>query len=406
MLWTHRGAALQGCFLQSRAAEGAAKPVRPGLESRSMRHARLTIALLFCFTLSAADKRAKNVILFLADAGGVPTLNAASLHGYDAPQKLYVQGWPNIALSDTSTASNWVTDSAAGMTAIVTGVKTQNGVISQGPDTVRGKKDGARLKTILEYAEEHGLSTGVITNVNVADATPAACYSQANDRRKFGDIFLQVFQPRFGDGVDVVMGIGRKPIYDGVTALGKNLDEVAQASKRPIYGALSEVPADNLRPVVLLDKDMNVPEAARMAMRVLSKNRKGYFLMIEWDAHTDNPQRGLDNVVNFDKLIREIASTVDLKETLLLFTADHSFELRGVGGKRGQPILTGYDEWKATHDAKEVVQIPALRVGHSHTGEEVLAAAQGPGSDQVRGYIPNTRLFHVMMNAFGWKQDK
>jgi alkaline phosphatase len=372
-----------------------------------MLRVRFAILLLLCITLSAAKpgKRAKNVILFLADAGGVPTLNAASLHGYNEPQKLYVQGWPNIALSDTSTASNWVTDSAAGMTAIVTGVKTHNGVISQGPDTIRGKQDGARLKTILEYAEQHGLSTGVITNVNVADATPAACYSQANDRRKFGDIFLQVFQPRFGDGVDVVMGVGRKPIYDGVTALGKNLDEVAKASKRPIYASLNDVPADNMRPVVLLDKDMKVPEAARIALRVLSKNRKGYFLMIEWDAHTDDPQRGLDNVVNFDKLIREIASSIDLNETLMLFTADHSFELRSVGGKRDVPILTGLEEWKKTHTSKENVAIPALRVGHSHTGEEVLAAAQGPGADQVRGYLPNTRLFHVMMNALGWKPD-
>jgi alkaline phosphatase len=372
-----------------------------------MLRVRFAILLLLCMTLSAAKpgKRAKNVILLLADAGGVPTVSAASLHGYNEPQKLFVQGWPNIALSDTSTASSWVTDSAAGMTAIVTGVKTHNGVISQGPDTVRGKQDGARLKTILEYAEQHGLSTGVITNVNVADATPAACYSQANDRRKFGEIFLQVFQPRFGDGVDVVMGIGRKPIYDGVTALGKNLDEVAQASKRPIYASLNDVPADNMRPIVLLDKDMKVPEAARLALRVLSKNRKGYFLMIEWDAHTDDPQRGLDNVVNFDKLIREIASNVDLNETLMLFTADHSFELRSVGGKRGEPILTGLDEWKKTHTSKENVAIPALRVGHSHTGEEVLAAAQGPGAEQVRGFLPNTQLFHVMMNALGWKPD-
>ncbi len=362
---------------------------------------------MFCLSAATArqGKRARNVILFLADAGGVPTLNAASLHGYGEPQKLFVQSWLNAALSDTSTASNWVTDSAAGMTAIVTGAKTHNGVISQGPDAVRGKKDGSPLKTILEYAEEHGLSTGVLTNVNVADATPAACYSQANDRRKFGDIFMQVFTPRFGDGVDVVMGIGRKPIYDGIAALGKNLDEVAQSRQRPIYAALEDVPASNSRPVVLLEQDMKVPEAARLALRVLSKNRKGYFLMIEWDAHTDDPRRGLDNVVNFDKLIREIASTVDLKETLLLFTADHSFELRSVGGKRGEPILSGLEEWQRTHTRRDNVQIPALRVGHSHTGEEVLAAALGPGAEQVRGFLPNTRLFHVMMNAYGWKAN-
>src|SRR5687767_8368987 len=125
------------------------------------------LVVLLSASSEAAPKRAKNIILFLADAGGLPTISAASLHGYGDAQKLFVQSWPNIALSDTSTASSWVTDSAAGMTAIVTGVKTHNGVISQGADTIRGKQDGARLKTILEYAEEHGLSTGVLSNVNI-----------------------------------------------------------------------------------------------------------------------------------------------------------------------------------------------------------------------------------------------
>jgi len=370
--------------------------------------ARTLIALVLCLNAATAakpGKRAKNVIIFLADAGGVSTLNAASIHGYDDAQKLYVQSWPNIALSDTSTASSWVTDSAAGMTAIVTGVKTHNGVISQGPDAVRGKQEGTPLKTLLEYAEEHGLSTGVLSNVSIADATPAACYAHASDRGRAGDIFLQVFTPRFGDGVDVVLGIGRKPIYDSVTKLGKNLDEIAATNKRPIYSSLAAVPADNLRPIALLDKDMNLPQASQIALKALSRNKKGYFLMIEWDAHTDDPKRGLDSVVGFDKLVREIASQVDLKDTLLVFTADHSFELRTVGGKRGEPILKGLEEWKKTHTSKEMIQIPAMRVGHSHTGEEVVVAAQGPGADQVRGFLPNTRLFDIMMSAYGWKPD-
>lgn len=136
--------------------------------------------LLFCFilltTLGLAEPKAKNVILFLADAGGTSTLHAASVHGYGATRKLFVQSMPQIGLSDTSSATAWVSDSAAGMTAIVTGRKTHNGVISQGPDAERGKQDGAPLKTILEYAEERGLSTGVITNMPFYDATPAACF--------------------------------------------------------------------------------------------------------------------------------------------------------------------------------------------------------------------------------------
>jgi alkaline phosphatase len=369
------------------------------------RRSLLLVALCLALAVSATPaEHAKNVILFLADAGGIPTLNAASLYGYDAPQKLFVQSWPHMALSDTSAATSWVTDSAAGMTAIVTGVKTHNDVISEGTDTVRGKTDGRALKTILEYAEEKGLSTGTVTNSPIADATPAACFAHANDRSKWGDIFLQVFNPRFGDGVDVVIGAGRKQVYDQVAALGQNLDEVARQHHRPIYDSLDAIPADNLRPIAVLEKT-SVPDAARLAIRTLSKNPKGYFLMIEWDAHADNPQSGLESIVNFDKLIREISSTVNLDDTLLLFTADHSFELRSVGGKPGQPILTGLDEWKKTHTGRDMIEIPALRVGHSHTGEEVLATAQGPGSDQVHGFLPNTQLFHIMLNAFGWKAD-
>ena len=151
---------------------------------------------------------------------------------------------------------------------------------------------------------------------------------------------------------------------------------------------------------------MNVPEASRLALRLLSKNRRGYFLMIEWDAHTEDPQRGLESVVAFDKLIREIASTVNSNETLLLFTADHSFELRSIGGRRGQPILQGLDEWRTKNaGTRNPVEIPALRVGRNHTGEEVIVAALGPGSNQVRGFMPNTRLFQVMMNALGLRAD-
>ena len=46
-----------------------------------------------------------------------------------------------------------------------------------------------------------------------------------------------------------------------------------------------------------------------------------------------------------------------------------------------------------------------MRRDGTHTGEEVIVAAQGPGSDRVRGYMLNTQIFHVMMDAYGWKAD-
>ena len=80
----------------------------------------------------------------------------------------------HIALSDTSSASQIGSDSAAGMTAIVTGARTHNGVIAQSATAVRQKADGPPLKSILEHAEERGLSTGVVTNDSLAGAPSAA----------------------------------------------------------------------------------------------------------------------------------------------------------------------------------------------------------------------------------------
>ncbi|WP_447756157.1 alkaline phosphatase [Sphingopyxis fribergensis] len=348
--------------------------------------------------------KAKNIIVFLADAGGVPIINAASLLGYGEPQKLRIQQWPHLGLSETSPVDQFVSDSANGMSSIMTGVKTRNGVISQGPDAVRGRQDGTPTKTLLEYAEERGLLTGVITTQSIADATPAATYAHSNDRKTWGTIFPQAFTPRFGDGVDVMFGAGRAKIGEQLVAAGTSFDKLGQTHKRPIYSTLEAVPAANLRPVVVGDR-MDVHAATLKALDILQTSPKGYFLMVEWDAHTDDPRKGLQNVVDFDKLIAEVERRVDLKDTLLVFTADHSFGLQVDGGRRGEPILEGYDAWKAAPKEGDIVRLKNILVNRTHTGEEVAALATGAGAERVRGYFPNTYLFDVMMKAWGWDGD-
>lgn len=372
------------------------------------KRALIACVFLACMGLPAASqagpKRAKNVILFLADAGGVSTLNAASLHGYQAPLKLHVQGWPHVGLSDTSPVGGFVTDSANGMTAIVTGQKTRNGVISQGPDAVRGKRDGKTLKTILEYAEERGLMTGVVTQQPLVDATPAACYAHANERGDEAGIFLQAFTPRFGDGVDVLIGAGRIDLDARLRPRGDSIDAVGARARRTIYSSLDDVPPSAKRPVVVGDV-IDVRAAALRALAELQESTRGYFLMVEWDAHTPDPKPGLDHLVAFDKLIKEIQAKVNLEDTLLLFTADHSFALRVVGESSDGAVLAGYDEWKASGARGPTVRLKSLVVDNSHSAEEVAAIAIGPGSERVSGFFPNTHLFHVMLEAWGWKAD-
>ena len=366
---------------------------------------KVLLALLLVPVALAAQPRAKNVILFLADAGGLSTITAASLHGYGAPRRLYIQRMPNIGLSDTTTASQIVTDSAAGMTAIVTGQKTINGVISQSATAVRKKSDGEPLKTILEYAEERGLSTGVITNDAVTGATPAATYAKANDRGLTAHIFQQVFTPRFGDGVDVMIGGGRPSVSAALKEASLDLDTVSQKGGRPVLTTFTDIPAGATRALVMMDSgEFDLQTALERTLTMLSGNPRGYFLMVEWDVHTDNVRRGLDRLVTLDRAIERTARRVG-PETLLLFTADHSFDLRLRGGTFGPDLLDGLEQAVA-ESPKGPLRITSLRMDNGHTGEEVLAAAQGPGADRVRGFMANTDLFRVMMSAFGWEESK
>jgi alkaline phosphatase len=376
-----------------------------------MRHGTLTVALIAALlapsdSVAAGPKRARNVILFIADAGGVPTLNAASLHGYQAPLRLHVQGWPHLGLTDTSPARGFVADSASSMTAIVTGQKTMNGVISQGPEAVRGKQDGRRLKSILEYAEEHGLRTGVVTDMPITDATPAACYASANDRGKWAEMFPQAFEPRFGDGVDVLIGGGRAEIEKRLQVAGQSFDALATRHGRAIHPTLEAAAREHGRMVVVADR-VDVRAAALRALDELQKGPKGYFLMVEWDTHTHDPKPGLEAMVAFDKLIKEIQARVNVDDTLLLFTADHSFALRTKGEGSDGAILAGYDEWKAAGGlTNQPIRLKSLLVDNAHSGEEVATLAIGAGSERVSGYFPNTRLFHIMLEAWGWKPDR
>ena len=348
-------------------------------------------------------RQARNVILFLADAGGVSAVNAASLLGYGEPLKLHIQQWPHLGLSDTSPVDAYVSDSANGMSAIMTGVKTKNGVISQSADAVRGQTDGAPTKTLIEYAEERGLRTGVVTTQAITDATPAATYAHSNDRGKWGEIFPQAFSPRFGDGVDVLIGAGRQRIGEQLAAAGTSYEALSR-EHRPVYSGLDQVPDSSTRPVVVSDQ-IDLRAATFRALDILQRSPNGYVLVVEWDVHTNDPRKGLQNIVDFDRLIAEVESRVDLNDTLLLFTADHSFGIQVDGGSPGEDLLEGYDAWKASGSDEPVVRLQNVLVNDSHTGEEVAALAIGAGAERVHGYFPNTYLFQVMVGALGWPAD-
>jgi len=148
------------------------------------------------------------------------------------------------------------------------------------------------------------------------------------------------------------------------------------------------------------DAEFDVDAATAKAIEILSHNPKGYFLMVEWDLHPTKPEKCLDTAVKLDKLVQKTAKLVG-SNTLVLFTADHSFDFRVLSGKKGADLKLPAGP-NVAKNGTFTEEKPAVAVGTGHTGEEVVVAAQGPGSEKVAGFLSNTDLFRVMMSAYGW----
>ena len=351
-----------------------------------------------CFSQSS---KAKNIIIFMGDGTGVSSLNAASIYGYNKPQSLYIQSLPGVALADTSTATQWVTDGGAGATAIATGVKTNNGVLSESSAAIKDQQDGEILKTFFEYAREHGLSTGAVSNDDrqgVTNALTAAFFAHNNNRGKSGEIFEEMIAPRNGGaGLDVAYSGGRKDVLKQVSATGR---DGATDLKNHGYvfveslDALRSVDANQTKVVMLNDDtDMPIKPAVDDAIARLSKNPKGFVLVVFSDCHTGKATTSLRRIVEMDNVVREVAEA-HKQNTLILWTADHSYDLRIKG-----EALT---ETMKKNEGKRIIS--AVSLEDEHTAEEVPVMAIGPGSERVHGFISNTDVFHILMAAPDWQE--
>lgn len=361
----------------------------------------LTTALLAsqCF---AQSSKAKNIILFMGDGTGVSSLNAASIYGYNKPQSLYIQSFPGVALADTSTATQWVTDGGAAASAIATGRKTNNGVLSESPEAIKDKQDGEIYKNLFAYAREHGFSTGAVSNDDrqgVTNALTAAFFAHNNNRGKSGEIFEEMITPREGGiGINVAYSGGRKDVLREVTAMGRDAATDLKSKGYTFLDSvdgLSSVDASQTK-VVMLSEDLDMPLRPTVmdAIARLSKNPKGFVLVVFSDCHTGKTGTSLKRIVEMDNVVREVAAT-HKSDTLILWTADHSYDLR-IKGESLQETLK-------KNEGRKITQIVSLE--DEHTAEEVPVMAIGPGSERVHGFISNTDIFHILVAAPGWQES-
>jgi alkaline phosphatase len=150
--------------------------------------------------------------------------------------------------------------------------------------------------------------------------------------------------------------------------------------------ALASLPASTKRIAALFEsEEFEQMGAVDIAIAALRKNPKGFFLMVESNNHFGSAHKTLDRLVKMDRMIEQVSRKLKGTDTLILFMADHSYGVRISKGKRGDDVL------------------PMVLIENTHTAEEVVATAEGPGAEQIHGFFPNTQMFHFMMSSFGWK---
>jgi DNA-binding beta-propeller fold protein YncE len=140
------------------------------------------------------------------------------------------------------------------------------------------------------------------------------------------------------------------------------------------------------------DADFDLNTAVEQAVARLSKNPKGYFLVVFSDCHLASARKSLTRIIELDKTV-QAAAELHQKDTLVLMTADHSYDLR----IKGESLV----ETSKAADSAQVAS--AISLEEQHTAEEVPVVAVGPGAARARGFISNTDIFHIMMGALGWE---
>ncbi len=323
----------------------------------------VSTALFLSLAALPAQAQKNNVILFVGDGMGGSTVTSTRIATVGVDGQLTLDRMPYTAISRTASADYITPDSAATMSAMMTGVNTNTGVIGYGPTTeyadFNGDGDGERLTNIGELAISMDYAVGIVTTTRVTHATPAAVFAHVNDRNLENEIAAQMtpggagYNDRLGQGLHVVFGGGRRNFLPasatdeeglpGTRADGRDLrDELQQRGYRYVWNgeglhslggsdrAIGLFASSHLE--YETDRDGAEPsleDMTRKAIEILGATGKPYFLMVEGGRidhahHEGNAFRAFTDTRMFDRAIDAAQRSVDLNRTLILATADHS----------------------------------------------------------------------------------
>lgn len=352
--------------------------------------------------LRPSHKKAKNVILFVGDGMGLSTVAAArilegQLNGRSGEENaLSFERFPYLSLSKTYSVDGQTPDSAPTMTAMMSGIKTNQGVLGVTQEARYNNCASAKGKSVaslLEVAEALGMNTGIVSTARITHATPAATYAHTPNRdwesdaelsaeaKASGckDIARQLVEFPYGNGLEVALGGGRSYFLpntlndpEDTSSKGRRLDGrnlATEWSSRPASAYVwNKAQFDAINPATTrhllglfershmeyeADRPLDAgkePSLADMTAKSIDilqtrNGNKGYFLMVEAGRvdhahHAGNASRALVDTVALSDAVRAAMRKSSAEDTLIIVTADHSHTFTIAGyPDRGNNIL-------------------------------------------------------------------
>lgn len=337
---------------------------------------------------AAPPKKPRNIILLIGDGMGVAHVYAA-MSVYNQPS--YMEQFPFSGFIITYSASNYITDSGAGGTAIACGVKANNYSIGVTPDSVA-------VPSITEIAHSSGMATGVVSTSSVTHATPASFVAHNLNRNNYEEIAEDFLKGT----IDVFIGGGenhfrnRKDGKDLTVQLKEqgfdvayNLEDLNASESQKLAGLLAK---EHL-PTMIEGREGVLESMTRKAIETLSKDKDGFFLMVEgsqidWGSHANDADYTIAETIDFDEAVGAALEFAKADgRTLVIVTADHETGgLTITGGNREEQTITV----KFSTPDHSAVLVPVF--------------SYGPGAERFSGINQNTFFFNEFLQLLKIKK--
>ncbi len=389
-------------------------------------------------------ERARNVVLLVGDGLSMAARDATRLatvgqDGQLAMDSLRYAGW---TYTDSVDPEEAVTDSAAAATALATGVRTVNGAV--GVDA-----EGDAVPTLLEQARRLRKATGLVTTSQVTDATPASFGAHVENRDDQSEIarqFIEESRP------DVILGGGEDwwyPTGDEGAYPDDPDDRRPEESRSPI-GNLVERAEDEGYDYVSTPEELEATDADRIlglfanqemfeqapegqgdeyapvvplttmtqkALDVLSRDRHGFFLMVEEEAidemaHNNNAGLTIEAGQALDETVALVRSFAEEhRGTLVVVVGDHETggmaienddpddESRDTGSEAPAVLQSEEDGPFPVVDSNPQLEFFVDWTTDGHTGAATPLTAEGPGAERLARAQDATNVHDVLLAA-------